>query len=38
MPFICAAVLAHREIPLREQVELNVEVERSSLLIPEELA
>jgi hypothetical protein len=33
-----AAVLSHREIPLREQVELDVEMERPSLPIPEELA
>jgi hypothetical protein len=30
-----AAVLAHGEVPLREQVELRVEVVRPSLSIPE---
>jgi hypothetical protein len=33
-----AAVFFHGEFPLREQVELGVEVERPSLPIPEELA
>jgi hypothetical protein len=32
-----AVVFFHGEFPLREQVELGVEVERSSLPIPEEL-
>jgi hypothetical protein len=32
-----AAVFVHGEFPLREQVELGVEVERPSLPIPEEL-
>jgi hypothetical protein len=32
-----AAVVVHGEFPLREQVELGVEVERTSLPIPEEL-
>jgi hypothetical protein len=31
------AVLSHREVPLREQVELGVEVERSRVSVPEEL-
>jgi hypothetical protein len=32
-----AAILSHGEIPLGEQVELGVEVERPSLPVPEEL-
>jgi hypothetical protein len=32
-----AAVLSHEEVPLREQVELSVEVERSRILVLEEL-
>jgi hypothetical protein len=32
-----AAVLSHGEVPLREQVELGVEVERPRIPIPEEL-
>jgi hypothetical protein len=32
-----AAVFAHGEVPLREQVELGVEVERPRITIPEEL-
>jgi hypothetical protein len=31
------AVLSHEEVPLREQVELGVEVERPRISIPEEL-
>jgi hypothetical protein len=32
-----AAVLVHREVPLREQVELGVEVQGASVPVPEEL-
>jgi hypothetical protein len=32
-----AAVLVHREVPLREQVELGVEVQGASVAVPEEL-
>jgi hypothetical protein len=32
-----AAVLSHGEVPLREQVELGIEVERSRVSVPEEL-
>jgi hypothetical protein len=32
-----AAVLVHGEVPLREQVELGVEVQGTSVLVPEEL-
>jgi hypothetical protein len=32
-----AAVLVHGEVPLREQVELGVEVQCASVLVPEEL-
>jgi hypothetical protein len=31
-----AAILVHREVPLREQVELGVEVQGASVLVPEE--
>jgi hypothetical protein len=35
--FHLATVLTHGETPLREQVELHIEVERPSLLVPKEL-